>query len=297
MDDLDRELAAIEGETKGRMSAISSGSKVLPIAVAAIALIGFGAITYYAYNQGVRSGSEEAAPLLKPEGSAKVQPEDPGGLEIPHQDKLVYNRVEDNIDDTRVERLLPPPDEPEPPKPEDVTVEGEAQAIESVEAKTPPKEPVGKAPETENSQAVTRKGSDGQPRPPEPKSPEEPSLPEPKLAEPETPPTAAPEPKTEPVVTKKVPSAEVVDLNKEWRIQISAVKSEQAAKAEWERQVGKNPALLKQLTLQVQKIKVQGKGTFYRVRGGPLQDQEAARKLCADLKKKKVGCIVVKPGA
>lgn len=297
MDDLDRELAAIEGEGSSRPSVLSSsGSKVLPIAVAAIALIGFGAITFYAYNQGVRSGSEEAAPLLSPEGSAKVQPEDPGGMEIPHQDKLVYNRVEDSVDDTRVERLLPPPDEPTPPKLEDVTVESEGQAVAQVEVNPVPGE--GQAEENTIEQSVTRKGSDGQPRPPEPKSPEAPSLPEPTLAEPETPPTAAPEPEptpeAEPVQTVK---AEPKDLSKAWRIQISAVKSMESANEEWKRQASKYPDLLGKLSLEVQKIEVQGKGTFYRVRGGPLTDQDAARKLCDDLKKKKVSCIVVKPGA
>ncbi len=290
MDDLDKELAAIEGEAKGRMSALSSGSKVLPIAVAAIALIGFGVITYYAYNQGVRSGSEEAAPLLQPDGSAKVQPEDPGGLDIPHQDKLVYNRIDENVDDTRVERLLPQPEEPETPKLEDVTVEGEAQSAgDTVEQNV-----------VEESQAVTRKGSDGQPRPPEPQSPQKPQLPEPELAEPKAPPAAAPMPESKPdttVTETKVPAPEVVDLNKSWRIQISAVKSEESAKAEWAQKQKEHPGLLSSLVLQVQKIKVQGKGTFYRVRGGPLKDQNAARKLCADLQAKKVGCIVVKPGA
>ncbi len=37
------------------------------------------------------------------------------------------------------------------------------------------------------------------------------------------------------------------------------------------------------------------KGVFYRVRVGPLDDEAAARGLCAQLAERKVGCLVVPP--
>jgi len=37
------------------------------------------------------------------------------------------------------------------------------------------------------------------------------------------------------------------------------------------------------------------KGVFYRVQAGPLADAAAAERLCAELKERKQGCIVVKP--
>ena len=115
MDDLDRELAQIEaGDRQTLRSSFSGmGARVISITLATMVILVFGAIIWYAYSEGVLSGSEGAAPLLRPDGPAKVQPDDPGGLEIPHQDKLVYNTVNKNSDDAKVERLIPPP---EPPK-------------------------------------------------------------------------------------------------------------------------------------------------------------------------------------
>ena len=301
LDDLDREFSGLERQQLS--GAARGGLKVLPIAVALVALTSFGGVIWYAYNQGVRSGSEEAAPLLTPEGSAKVQPQDPGGMQIPHQDKLVYNQVEQGQDDTKIERLLPPPEQPKRP-PEPKVSEPATPPIPSITA------PLN---ETEDL-PEPRLGTDGTPRPPEPQSPDEPRLPSPELAAPETPPTVeqkvetpkvtavepapvepAPAPKAEEPDTK--PSATAAIGAKDWRIQISAVKSEEAARSEWKRQQGKHKDLLGALSLQVQEIVIKGKGTFFRVRGGPLKDKAAAQSLCDALKKRKVSCIIVKPAA
>lgn len=41
----------------------------------------------------------------------KIRPENPGGMMIPHQDKLVYGRLSQNASQP-IERLLPPPEQP-----------------------------------------------------------------------------------------------------------------------------------------------------------------------------------------
>jgi len=51
------------------------------------------------------------------------------------------------------------------------------------------------------------------------------------------------------------------------------------------------------LTLQVQEVDVTGKGTFFRIRGGPMADKDAADALCGKLKAKNIPCIPVRPGA
>ncbi len=38
-----------------------------------------------------------------------------------------------------------------------------------------------------------------------------------------------------------------------------------------------------------------GKGIFYRLQAGPIPDRETADTLCAELKRQKVGCLVVEP--
>lgn len=59
------------------------------------------------------SSENTNAPLVIPADTApfKVRPENPGGLQIPHQDKLIYGRFGR---DSRqpMERLLPPPEQP-----------------------------------------------------------------------------------------------------------------------------------------------------------------------------------------
>jgi hypothetical protein len=59
-------------------------------------------------------------PLIQADDAPiRVPPESPGGLEIPHRDKLVLQRVPGEGEDPRRERLLPPPEEPLPPPQEE----------------------------------------------------------------------------------------------------------------------------------------------------------------------------------
>ena len=95
-------------------------SRALTIFVAVFALLAFGGVVWYAYDQGRRVGGEAAAPLIKADPTpTKIRPEEPGGLEVPNRDKLVFDRLPGASRDTeRVERLLPPPETPVvPPAP------------------------------------------------------------------------------------------------------------------------------------------------------------------------------------
>lgn len=59
-------------------------------------------------------------PLIQADDAPiRVPPENPGGLEIPHRDKLVLQRIPGEGEDPRRERLLPPPEEPLPPPQEE----------------------------------------------------------------------------------------------------------------------------------------------------------------------------------
>ncbi|MGB8274145.1 MAG: SPOR domain-containing protein, partial [Alphaproteobacteria bacterium] len=79
-----------------------------------------------------------------------------------------------------------------------------------------------------------------------------------------------------------------------YQVQLSAVRSEAAAEAEWKKLQKANQDLLGGLTLAVVRADLPGKGTFYRVRAGALSEQ-AARDLCAELKQRKAACLVVPP--
>jgi len=76
---------------------------------------------------------------------------------------------------------------------------------------------------------------------------------------------------------------------------LASIRSEDAVRAEWGRLKGKYPDMLGGLDLTVARADLGAKGIFYRLRAGPLSES-AAKKLCADLAKNKVGCLVVRPG-
>jgi len=89
--------------------------RVLPIIVASLAIVGFVVIVYYAYQQGIRAGSEANPPLIKAEdGPAKVRPAAPGGMDVPNQNMKVYELGRPGAQSAAAgpERILPRPEEP-----------------------------------------------------------------------------------------------------------------------------------------------------------------------------------------
>src|SRR5690606_6118439 len=66
------------------------------IGVVALAVIGtFCAIVWYAYTQGLSQGTRGGSlPVLRADPSpVRERPSEPGGMKVPHQDKLVYDQV------------------------------------------------------------------------------------------------------------------------------------------------------------------------------------------------------------
>ena len=60
----------------------------------------------------VVAGNPDVPLLAADETPAKVRPEEPGGMEIPDQDKMVYEVIDEDQGEEQIERLLPPPEEP-----------------------------------------------------------------------------------------------------------------------------------------------------------------------------------------
>jgi len=297
-----------------------------PLVVAILAVSALGGLVYYAYDQGIREGTEVAAPLLAPEGPAKVKPEDPGGLAVPHRDKTVYDVVQGGASDTaqeKVETLLPPPEEPMVPPatapaaaPAAAPVvtatnklnEAEKPAVPQISPPPLPAEELAapEAPATlsemaeEKIEAAQEKVAETvaaiTPPPAEPK-PEPAAVTAP--AEPQ--PAAEAPAETAPVQTaaKTDTATQGTDpaISQKWRIQVGAVRTQEAAVQEWARILRTNKELVGGLTLQVQEVDVTGKGTFFRIRGGPMADKDAADALCGKLKAKNIPCIPVRPGA
>jgi len=71
---------------------------VLPVLVGIIFLAGFVGIVWYAIQKGQGDATyQETVPKIRAESeSFKARPDNPGGMEVPHQDKLVLHRTEES---------------------------------------------------------------------------------------------------------------------------------------------------------------------------------------------------------
>jgi len=297
----------------------------LGIAAAVIVIGGFGAISWYAYDLGRRSGGSGVAPLIVADGKPnKVRPDDPGGKVIPDQDKLVYERPRAGAPPAEAERLLPPPETPlpRPPLPQQArppvvtAVPPSAPApsanSESQSAASPPAVPPLAAParpETPPARAVeTAPGPAPTPGPVSRAIPAAPSAPA--LSAPALPPTVpAPQavgggqpPQAAPPKLPAAPPAETRAAAETrpaaggaFKVQIAATRSDADARSTWTRLQAANRDLLGSLALTVQRADLGERGIYYRVQAGGLADAQSAQSLCTALKTRKVECMVVRP--
>jgi cell division septation protein DedD len=107
-----------------------------------------------------------------------------------------------------------------------------------------------------------------------------------------TAPPAAPAPSAPSAVASLPPSTSGAAGS--FRVQLGAVRSQDAAQKEWARIQKANNDLLGKLGLAVSQANLGDRGTFYRIQAGPVSDQTAANDLCAKLKARNVSCIIVK---
>jgi cell division septation protein DedD len=275
-------------------------SKGLTLFIAAFALVSFGGIVWYAYDQGRRTGSEETAPLIRADAApVRVRPEKPGGLSVPHQDKLIFEKLtEGGSKSSRpVEQLLPRPEQPLPapvaaPSTQTETVPPARKPRTVAERAAPKAPPAAVSSTTSNTSGAPRKlvpparSTSTIPAAPKPER-----VPDPPVAAKKKP-TPAPKAKAPPKTSGTKKTVQPVP-NGRYRIQIAAFKDESAARTAWERVKKANKAELGALGLTIERINITGKGTFHRVQGGPL-DEARAREICRILDTRKQACIVVR---
>jgi cell division septation protein DedD len=205
-----------------------------------------------------------AVPEIHPDTApVKEPPKDPGGMVVPGQDSVLLNRDAKG----KPEELLPPPEavkqRPAPPRPPQSAATTAAAPPPAVNASPSPSavaQPPAAAPTSLAPQvAVT---------PPAPVA---------------APAPAAPKPAPAPAATGS------------YRLQLGALKSEEAAKTEWLKLQRQNADVLGKLSLSVSRVDLGAKGTYYRIQAGPVADEGRAAQDCAALKSRNVGCILVKP--
>lgn len=251
-------------------------------AAAGIALVGVGV---FSYKAGERRGAEGVAPVIVAGGGPdKVRPDQPGGMEVPNQDKQIYERLNPDRGQqpSRVERLLPPPEAPmSPPK-----QAAAAAPNPPVAAPAPPK-----VPELTPSDSFSKPVAPSSSAASRTEAPPPPQVTKAAPAvQPAPPPTSAPMPAEVAKAVSTQPSA-----GGAYRVQIAALRTEEDAQKVIARAKKTSGELLSGLTFDVRRADLGERGIYYRVQLGPLADAAAASGLCDKLKDRKLGCLVVRP--
>ncbi|GEQ98780.1 hypothetical protein JCM17844_24170 [Iodidimonas gelatinilytica] len=244
--------------------------RVLIAGISVAVVVLFAALIWMIYSQG--EGGGEPILVEAPEGPTKIEPEDRGGMDVPHKDKLVFNRVSGERSDAD-EQLRPiaetPLERPDVPSLEariEESAEPVASGVKEVVAAVsgdPDKDDGAKA-------AVAEMTAD------------EPDVAE-KDAEKDS---AASKP------SKEKASAGLP--RDQWAIQVAAYRQKHYARTWMIKTKFEHKEVFGDLTSELVETK-RDMATYYRVRFGSFPDRAAALAKCDEVKKLDLNCIVVAP--
>ncbi|WP_339861111.1 SPOR domain-containing protein [Paremcibacter congregatus] len=233
-----------------------TGRRMLVAALTVVVLAIFGGIVWYSYVDGAHTGP---VPIVRADNSVvKEKPDNPGGLNVPDQDKRVFVRV-DSEEPSYAEELAPSAEVPvnRPMKKEDTT--------KTDEMDIPKTSPVAEPQTSEPGQEAAQKQ---------------------KIQEPDV-----PDVKTTQKAAAIAPSSR--GAAGDFLVQLGAFSKKSTAEGLWTRLQKENASVLAGLASDIVMVDLGKKGVLYRLRGGMLVDRAAAEKVCTVLKSRKQACIVV----
>jgi hypothetical protein len=202
-----------------------------------------------------RMGAPRSVPLIEADPRPfKVRPDDPGGLRVPNQDELIFERNRGAAPDGGA-RLAP---EPEGPR---------LDALRAQVAQPPAAAPAPAAPAAPG--VAPRTGAAPAPAATPPAQPTAPAA---------TAPPARPAP---------APGGTV-------RVQLGALGSEEAARGEWDRLARRHADLLGAFRPQVVRFEREGQAPLFRLRTGGFADAAAAGAFCEQARARAVPCTVIR---
>jgi hypothetical protein len=264
------------------------------VAVALVVMGVFAGGLWFAYTQGMRhvAGFKESAdiPLIHADTRPfKLKPQNPGGMQIPDRDLLIYGERH-----PQVEHLLPPPEQPMA-RPTPPPVAPPLPAPQTPTAAAAPPAPSPSPP----PQAGEGHGGGAAPVP----QPGAPAAVAPTSAQNAG--AAAPQPGPD-LIAQRIEQIEAANSPKPaaargplgraggLRLQLGAVHSESEARGEWERLKRKNQDLLGNLSAVAVRADLGDKGVYYRIQAGPVADPSTADRVCGELRQRHLACLIVR---
>ncbi len=233
----------------------------------------FGFVVWRAATIETHPASSIALPVIvAPSGPARVPPDAPGGLQVPHQDKTVFDTFDGGEEVTRPEKLLSRADTP--------LVVAVETAVKETSERTTGTGAVKRA-ELEPGMAgvATSAPKDDTP-----------------LAEMRDQNTVAPVPLWREEELEGVIPSSASTLQSLYGVQLASFRSLDAAEAAWAKLSIRVPYLLADLSPTVIKVDLAAAGgIFYRLHAGTLPNLEAAAALCRSLKAEALDCLIVRP--
>lgn len=226
--------------------------------------------------------TEKEIPIIRrPQTAIKIKPENPGGMDIPNQDKNVYSIVEKkDVDNTVVENLLPKPETPKLPDivPEVSDVDTNADNLDQIVDEVSETKTAETASKTESLEKNVKTSNNNVPDKPadllaDSKNNKETAVKTEKIVS----------AKTETPVAAEVEPAKTI--NGGWQIQLIASKNKAAVEKTWTDLSGKF-ADLRKLSHEIQASDLGTQGMFYRLRAGSFASKTEAAQACAALKAK-----------
>lgn len=260
-------------------------------------LIIFGVIIWQAYPRGSEKYEDMDVPLVKADVSPyKLEPTEPGGMVVPHQDSTVFAPLE-GADAARAtpEQVLPEPEEPIERGEEIIGLPETGSGMQS-EQRDASAAPGGEEPSLNLGQIEAS-----------PKTTEVLAAVSDEAETPvAVPPAKTPEKKAPvPAAAKKTETASAANAAKKAAsvapasgrsvyIQLGSFKDEAAANKAWSLLKKKYLSVIGSLEPRIEKADLGAKGVFWRLQAGAVSEAEGGR-ICGDLKAKgESACIIAK---
>ena len=278
------------------------------IATLAILAAIVGGVSYAVWGGGDKVLSSDI-PTIKAEGEYRKKPDDPGGVEIPHQDVKVYEQLEGKTGAAYapVEHLLPPPEAPkvETPAPEEAK-QAAAPEIDT-NKNTEKMETTVKAATPPATSAVGTATPSAAPVNTQPAAKKEviksvPAVPVAAESKPKENKEKEAAPSFDSVLNKvkqqnaeekATSTAPVAVASGNVAIQLASVPSEAQADTLASQLQKKYASILGEVSLRVVRADLGAKGIYYRIQGQGLSSADADR-ICSSIKQTNAGCMLVR---